>query len=181
MPLVSLERSNVAKATAVGVLSGLGLSSLILRDVAIHSKSVLVNFYTNGTMDFSVDITYLARSALVLTFSVFVVGLILGVVMVKARMKTDRPVIASDEPVVVGVLDAVSNSADPHATWSNIAGNAQLEKHAQVLLKSGLLRGVVTEGRMSYELTDAGLRFLKEYKRIAHDLEQKVAASQQYR
>jgi hypothetical protein len=179
MTPVNLERSNIAKATAVGVVSGLGLSSLVLRNVALHSKSVLVNFYTNGTMDFSVDVTSLAKSAIALAFAVFLVGLVLGLLMVKVHMRADPPILADNEPIVIGVLETVSNSSDPQATWSDIAGDDRLEEYARVLSKSGLLRGVVTEGKMSYELTETGLRFLEEYKEIARGPKQKASAPQQ--
>jgi hypothetical protein len=153
-------------------VSGLGLTSLILKDIAVHSKNVFVNFYTNGTMDFSMDITYLAKSALMLAFGVFVVGLLLGLLMVKVRMPSGLPFPASDVPAAIGVLEIASNIANFRATTSDIAANDQLEKYARVLSKSGLIRGVVTEGRLGYELTDAGVRFLKEYKEIVRDLKQ---------
>jgi predicted transcriptional regulator len=82
-------------------------------------------------------------------------------------------------PAAIGLLETTSNIAGAQATSSTIATNNQLEKYTRVLSHSGLIRGVVTEGEMGYELTEAGLRFLKEYKEIERDLRQKTKSPQE--
>jgi UDP-N-acetylglucosamine 3-dehydrogenase len=49
------------------------------------------------------------------------------------------------------------------------AGDVKFERYARVLLRSGFLRTAATQEGTGYEITESGLRFLKEYQDIQRD------------
>jgi UDP-N-acetylglucosamine 3-dehydrogenase len=72
---------------------------------------------------------------------------------------------------MITVLEMASNgSMQSSVSNKESADNATLARYADVLVRSGFLRSVSTQQGMSYEITESGRRFLKEYQDIQRDV-----------
>jgi hypothetical protein len=74
-----LKLNKIVGALAVGIMSGLALTAITLSNFVLHSQFIMLNVYTNGTADWTVDATMLLKSFFALLFVTFCVGLSLGV------------------------------------------------------------------------------------------------------
>jgi len=78
-----LKLNKVAGAVSVGVMSGLSLTSISVREFALHSQTVALNIYTNGNADWAMDATIFLKSLYGLMFVAFTLGLALGLLIMK--------------------------------------------------------------------------------------------------
>jgi hypothetical protein len=170
--ILSLDLSKIAKGTAVGVASGLLIALGTIKNVSTHSGTMFLNFYPNGTVDFSIEVTSIVKSALALALVVFSVGLLLGTFIMQHRQRDSEHPDVSRQEKVIWILEKARAPAEL-CDW-----NAhELLEYANLLDKSGFLRKVITEGKVSYELTNLGSLFLGEYEGLSRSqvrLEQKT-------
>lgn len=81
--LKQLKLSRIAGAVSVGVMSGLALAAVMASKFVLHSQAVILNFYTNGSADWTMDATLLLKSLFTLMFVTFSVGLALGLLVMR--------------------------------------------------------------------------------------------------
>ncbi len=62
---------------------GLALTAVMANKFVLHSQAVILNFYTNGTADWTMDATMLLKSLYVLMFVTFTLGLALGLLVTR--------------------------------------------------------------------------------------------------
>jgi hypothetical protein len=77
--LTSLNK--VAGALAVGIMSGLLTTALAVNKFVLHAQSVVLNTYSNGTADWTMDATPFLKSLFVLLFVAFALGLTFGLMI----------------------------------------------------------------------------------------------------
>jgi hypothetical protein len=128
----------LAELAIVLVVAGVIAYSLLLPSRSYHFREVSLNFYPNGAVDFSADMTGLFRALGILTLMTMILGLLVGAAM---------------------GLGALNLSGSARAAAGTTVGES-----VELLLKSGFVRNVSNQGKSDqYEITDTGLRFLKEY------------------
>jgi len=77
---------------------------------------------------------------------------------------------ASDDETRRGAIQVLQNIANQEGVVNGErTGNAQFEKYVGMLLSLGLVKTAATPEGMTYEITEMGSRFLKEYQDIEHD------------
>ena len=91
-------------------------------------------------MDFSTDMTAVVRSLSVLALLTMAVGLLVGTAMGLSSLNLSQT--------------------------ARTIGKATVEESMELLVKSGFVRGLATEGGAKYEITNTGLRFLEEYQSL---------------
>lgn len=80
-----------------------------------------------------------------------------------------RPFGPDRTSALIAVLETASNGLK-NLTESQENGGNEIKNYVEILMKQGLLRGVATQEGLSYEVTDAGSQFLKEYQNMMRDL-----------
>lgn len=84
------------------------------------------------------------------------------------RMALAKP--ASDDETRQGAIQVLQSIAKQAIVVnSERTGSAQFEKYVETLLSLGLVKTVAAPEGMTYEITEIGSRFLKEYQDIKHD------------
>ncbi len=78
-----MKLSRIAGAVSAGVMSGLALTAVMVNKFVLHSQAVILNIYTNGSADWTMDATMLLKSFLVLMFVTFGAGLALGLLVTR--------------------------------------------------------------------------------------------------
>jgi hypothetical protein len=73
-----LKLSRIIGAVSVGIMSGLALTAVMISHFALHSQFVVLNIYSNGSSDWTMDATILLKSLFGLMFVAFTLGLALG-------------------------------------------------------------------------------------------------------
>jgi len=73
-----LKLNRIIGAVSVGVMSGLALTAVTISNFALHSQFVVLNIYSNGRSDWTMDATILLRLLFGLMFVAFTFGLALG-------------------------------------------------------------------------------------------------------
>jgi len=69
------------------------------------------------------------------------------------------------------VLEMASSGSKPsNVSNKESADNATLARYADMLVRSGFVRTVSTQEGISYEITESGSRFLKEYQDMQRDV-----------
>jgi hypothetical protein len=76
--MVFLKLNRIIGAISVGIMSGLALTAVMVSNFALHSQFVILNIYSNGSSDWTMDATTLLKSLFGLMFVAFTLGLALG-------------------------------------------------------------------------------------------------------
>jgi len=124
----------------LGVVGWIVTVTLILPKGIIHFNELIVTTYTNGTMDFSTDATVLVRSLGILSLLTLTLGLALG-----AAMGMSASSLARVEKKTV--TDGYENS----------------------LTRAGFMKITATRDGTTYQLTEHGRRFLRDYAFLNHE------------
>jgi len=122
------------------VVAGAIAYSLLLPSRSYHFHELSLNFYPNGAVDFSTDMTAVVRSLSVLALLTMAVGLLVGTAMGLSSLNLSQT--------------------------ARRIGKATVEESMELLVKSGFVRVLATEGGAKYEITNTGLRFLEEYQNL---------------
>lgn len=80
-----LTLNRIVGAVSVGIMSGLALIAVVISNFALHSQFVILNIYTNGSSDWTMDATILLKSLFGLMFVAFTIGLALGLLAMKKK------------------------------------------------------------------------------------------------
>ena len=130
------------------------VQSLILSDSVMHFHQLVLNFYTDGTSDFSVNTTTLVRHLGIVDLLTLIFG------------------------VTIGAAISLSVHSPPKET-DTAAGMAHLSPYERALVASGLV--VVGRNRegTTYRVTETGRRFLMEYAYLRRKLEEKASIPQE--
>jgi hypothetical protein len=122
--------------------------SMILFGNVMHFHQIFLNYYADGTMDFSADVTGLVRGLGVVNLLTLIFGLVLGVA-VGLTLKSPDP--------IRGLARGASN----------------LTQYERALADSGLVRITQTQEGTTHEITERGRRFLLEYADLQRRLQEK--------
>jgi DNA-binding PadR family transcriptional regulator len=70
--------------------------------------------------------------------------------------------------MVIGLLvgTAMGLSSLNLSKTAKAIGKTTVDESMELLLKSGFIRGIITNGRTHYEITDSGRQFLEEYQEL---------------
>jgi len=71
----------IGLAATAGVLGGLLLTLAAVEGFMLHGNQVTLNFYTNGTVDLTMDATLLVKSLYLLLLVIFGLGVGLGLLI----------------------------------------------------------------------------------------------------
>ena len=89
-----------------------------------------------------------------------------------------QPVVHDHNATMVSILESVGGgSKQPLLVNHTHTGNDTLEEYLEMMLRLGLIRSTATREGVRYGITDVGLRFLKEFGNIEHNLEQTASIS----
>lgn len=130
----------LAELAIVLVVAGAIAYVLVLPSASYHFRELKLNIYPNGVVDFSADMTTVVRALSILALLTMLIGLLVGTAMGLSSLNLSRTARTIGK-------DAVDNSV-------------------QLLLKSGFVRKVATEQGTNFEITDTGVKFLREYQRL---------------
>lgn len=122
------------------VVAGAIAYTLVLPSASFHFREVRLNFYPNGAVDFSTDMTGIVRSLSILALLTMVIGLLVGTAMGLSSLNLSKT--------------------------AKAIGKTTVDESMELLLKSGFIRGIITNGRTHYEITDSGRQFLEEYQEL---------------
>jgi hypothetical protein len=134
------------------VVVGTLVGSLILPNNILHFREVIITFYSNGTMDFGVDVTGLVRSLGVVSLLTMFLGLTIG---------TALGLITSDFQ-----LSATRTKGD-------------VNEYETALVASGFVKITTAPNGASYQLTEIGRRFLRDYAFLNRGIENNEVAERQ--
>ena len=130
----------------VFAVTGVIVYSLILPSTSYHFNSLSLNAYPDGTADFSTDSTRMVRALSGLALLTMAFGLLVGAAIGLTSLNFSRT--------------------------ARTVGKTTVEEGMELLLKSGFVKSVPTDGGMKYEITDTGLRFLGDYQDLKRISEQ---------
>jgi len=128
--------------------------SLILSNNIMHFHQLVLNFYTNGTSDFSTNVTPLVRNLGIVDLLTLTFGVTIGAAL---------------------TLTAASRGKQTEATAE---GMAHLDQYEKALVASGLVIVARNKDGVTYRVTETGRRFLMEYADLRRKLEQKAPEHQ---
>jgi len=128
--------------------------SLILSNNTMHFQRLFLNFYTDGTMDFSADVTALVRSLGIVDLLTLAFGFTIGAVM------------------------AFTSGSGDSLSWGRAKGVAQLGQYEKALMISGLVNVMKTREGTTYQVTETGRRFLTEFAYLQRKIEEQKLAHQ---
>ena len=117
---------------------------LILSKNAFHFHELTVNYYTDGTMDFSADATALVRSLGVVSLLTLIFGLVMG-----------------------SAISLTTSNFLPNST--RIEENVDVYEKA--LMASGFVRVTKATNGTVYQITELGRRFLRDYAFLSHEID----------
>jgi len=143
---VKAKKLLVIELASFSILATLLFAFMFLRSYTFHFQQVTLNFYTNGKVDFTTDASNLVRSL----GTVAMLSLVFGLTIGAAVGLTCSPQFGSTD----------SRSG---------AGNYEEE-----MSKMGFVVITKTDEGTTYQLTDLGRRFLREY-RFLEKTEQTLA------
>jgi hypothetical protein len=134
----------VIELASFSIFATLLFAFMFLHSYTFHFEQVTLNYYTNGKADFSTDVSSLVRSLATVSLLSLVFGVTIGA--------------------------AVGLTCNPHFEAANSGGSNYEEEMA----KMGFVVITKTDEGTTYQLTDHGRRFLKEY-RFLEKTEQTLA------
>jgi hypothetical protein len=125
------------------------VGTLILPKNIFHFQELIIAFYSNGTMDFGVDVTGLVRSLGVISLLTLFLGLTIG---------TALGLLASDSP------------------FSATQTKGHMNEYETALVASGFVKITTALNGTSYQLTEVGRRFLRDYAFLNRGIENNEVA-----
>jgi len=120
--------------------------ALILPDATFHFNRLVVSIYTNGSMDFAANASALVRSLGALSLFALALGVVMGAVMALTAF-------------------------DVKGKHTNTSVNRSEEYERQVAM-AGFLKVTHTQAGTTYEVTEHGRRFLRDYALLGEKLRQ---------
>jgi hypothetical protein len=142
----------VESATVLGFAAVI-TQSLILSNNTMHFQQLFLNYYADKSVDFSADVTALVRSLGIVDLLTLVFGLTIGAAM---------------------ALTYGSNLAKGGAK-----GVEQLDQFERSLMISGLVNVTKTQEGTTYQVTEMGRRFLKEFAYLQRMIEEPTVPHQE--
>ena len=124
----------VIELASFSILATLLFAFMFLRSYTFHFQQVTLNFYTNGKVDFTTDASNLVRSLGTVAMLSLVFGLTIGA--------------------------AVGLTCSPHFAANSGPGS----NYEEEMGKMGFVVITKTDEGTTYQLTDLGRRFLREYR-----------------
>ena len=134
-------------ATEVALLLAVGWAiavTMIIPKNIFHFHELVMTTYTNGTMDFSTDATVLIRSLGIVSLMTMGLGLLIGVTM------------------------GLTPASHSHAKTAMHVQDS--EEYEHVLAAAGLMTIIRTPDGATYQLTEHGRRFLRDYAFLDREL-----------
>ena len=131
---VKAKKLLVVELASFSILATLLFAFMFLRSYTFHFQQVTLNFYTNGKVDFTTDASNLVRSL----GTVAMLSLVFG--------------------VTIGA--AVGLTCSPHFAANSGPGS----NYEEEMDKMGFVVITKTDEGTTYQLTDLGRRFLREYR-----------------
>jgi hypothetical protein len=129
--------------------------SLILSNSIMHFHQLFLNFYTDGTTDFSTNVTTLVRNLGIVDLLTLTFGVTIGAAI---------------------TLTAAKRAKQPEGTAEGIA---DLDEYEKALVASGLVIVARNKEGTTYQVTETGRRFLMEYADLRRKLEEQASAHQE--
>jgi hypothetical protein len=136
----------VIELASFSVLATLLFAFMFLHSYTFHFEQLTLNFYTNGKVDFTTDAGSLVRSL----GTVAMLSLVFG--------------------VTIGA--AIGLTCSPH--FGSIDSRSGPSSYEEEMAKMGFVIITKTDEGTTYQLTDLGRRFLREY-RFLEKTEQTLA------
>ena len=118
------------------VVAGILVGTLIVPKNTFYFRELIVNFYTDGTVNLSTDVTGLVRSLGIISLLTLFLGLTVG--------------------AALGLI-----AADFVPATSGTEGD--LKEYEESLASSGFVKITTATDGTTYELTEVGKRFLRDY------------------
>ena len=143
---VKAKKLLVIELASFSILATLLFAFMFLRSYTFHFQQVTLNFYTNGKVDFTTDASNLVRSL----GTVAMLSLVFG--------------------VTIGA--AVGLTCSPH--FGSTDSRSGAGNYEEEMSKMGFVVITKTDEGTTYQLTDLGRRFLREY-RFLEKTEQTLA------
>jgi len=153
-------KMSITKLVAVEVAIALGFAavitqSLILSNSIMHFHQLVLNFYTDGTSDFSTNVTTLVRNLGIVDLLTLIFG------------------------VTIGAAITLTAYRQPKQTESPPESLADLDQYEKALVASGLVLVARNKEGTTYQVTETGRRFLMEYADLRRKIEKQVSVHQE--
>jgi len=132
------------------VVAGTLVGTLILPKNTIYFQELIVTLYTNGTVDFSADVTGLVRNLGVISLLTLFFGLVMGAAL---------GLIAVDFPI-------------------RARTRVDSSEYEEALASSGFVKVTTSPEGTAYQLTEVGKRFLRDYAFLNRGIENRKAAQE---
>jgi hypothetical protein len=124
----------VIELASFSILATLLFALMFLPSYTFHFEQVTLNYYTNGKVDFTTDVSNLVRSLATVAILSLVFGITIGA--------------------------AVGLTCSPHFE----AADSGRHGYEEEMAKMGFVVITKTDEGTTYQLTDYGRRFLREYR-----------------
>ena len=150
----------ITKLIAVEIAVALGLAavitqSLILSNSMMHFHQLVLNFYTDGTSDFSTNVTTLVRNLGIVDLLTLIFG------------------------VTIGAAITLTANSRLKQTESPAESMAHLDQYEKALVASGLVIVTRNKDGTTYQVTGTGRRFLMEYTDLRRKIEGQASVHQE--
>lgn len=129
--------------------------SLILSNSIMHFHQLVLNFYTDGTSDFSTNVTPLVRNLGIVDLLTLIFGVTIGATI---------------------TLTAANRAKQTEATAESMA---DLDQYEKALVASGLVVVGRNKEGTTYQVTETGRRFLMEYADLRRKLGEQASVPQE--
>jgi len=129
--------------------------SLILSNSIMHFHEFFLNFYTDGTSDFSANVTTLVRSLGIVVLLALIFGVTIGAAITLTAANRAKQIAAAAESM------------------------AHLDQYEKALVASGLVIVARNKEGTTYQVTETGRRFLMEYTDLRRKLEEQASVHQE--
>lgn len=128
--------------------------SLILSNSILHFHQFFLNFYTDGTSDFSANVTTLVRNLGIVDLLTLIFGVTIGAAITLTAANRAKPTERSAESM------------------------AHLDEYEKALVASGLVIVARNKEGTTYQVTETGRRFLIEYADLRRKLEEQASVQE---
>jgi hypothetical protein len=126
----------VIEIASFSILASLLFAFMFLHSYTFHFEQVTLNYYTNGKVDFTTDVSSLVRSLATVAMLSLFFGITIGA--------------------------AVGLTCSPH--FDAAGSRSGQSKYEEEMAKMGFVVISKTDEGTTYRLTDLGRRFLREYR-----------------
>ena len=133
---VKAKKLLVIELASFSILASLLFAFMFLRSYTFHFEQVTFNHYTNGNVDFTTDVSSLVRSLATVAMLSLVFGITIGA--------------------------AVGLTCSPH--FGSTDSGSGRSNYEEEMAKMGFVVITKTDEGTTYQLTDYGRRFLREYR-----------------